>query len=246
MLAYGSLCTEFYDLDKPSAPSAAISFYVDMARTAGGRILEPMCGSGRFLLPLALAGLPIDGVDSSSAMLTACRAHARRAGTDVNLFLQDLASLQLPHRYSMAFIPSGSIGLVVMDDELRKVLSCLRAHLEPGASLLLELTGDNGQADSSAELAPRTVLSHDGCSINYSCVASRSTEAGTITYSGTYTKSHGAHVVDTEVEELVLRLYDTQRVIEELATCGFKASTVKRASDLAFLAESGCTLVEAR
>jgi len=56
MAAYGSLCTEFYDLDKPSAPADALAFYVERARKAGGRVLEPMCGSGRFLLPMSLAG----------------------------------------------------------------------------------------------------------------------------------------------------------------------------------------------
>ena len=54
MSAYGSLCTEFYDLDKPSAPADALAFYVARARKVGGRILEPMCGSGRFLLPMSL------------------------------------------------------------------------------------------------------------------------------------------------------------------------------------------------
>jgi len=119
MSAYGSLCTEFYDLDKPSAPADALAFYVARARKAGGRVLEPMCGSGRFLLPMSLAGLPVDGVDSSAAMIAACRAHARSLGSDVSVFLQELASLELPHRYSLAFIPSGSIGLVTDDEEHR-------------------------------------------------------------------------------------------------------------------------------
>ena len=68
MEAYGSLCTEFYDLDKPAAPAAALAYYLDRARDAQGRILEPMCGSGRFLIPMLRAGLPIDGVDASRAM----------------------------------------------------------------------------------------------------------------------------------------------------------------------------------
>jgi hypothetical protein len=52
MSSYGSLCTEFYDLDKPNAPRDALDFYALKARAAGGRVLEPMCGSGRFLVPM--------------------------------------------------------------------------------------------------------------------------------------------------------------------------------------------------
>ena len=38
---------EFYNLDKPNAPVGALSYYLDRARRTGGRVLEPMCGSGR-------------------------------------------------------------------------------------------------------------------------------------------------------------------------------------------------------
>lgn len=245
MSAYGSLCTQFYDLDKPSAPADSLAFYIARARAAGGRVLEPMCGSGRFLLPMSLAGLPVDGVDSSAAMLAACRAHARRLGSDVSVFLQDLASLELPHRYAMAFVPSGSIGLLTDDDELRRALWRIHAHLEPGGTLLMELFCIDGPSVYPAELKPRTVLCPDGSSITYTCIASRSTTPDTICYSGTYSRHQGAHTVDTEAEELVLRLYDSRRIIAELAACGFKATTVSGASDLAFLAGSGCTLVEA-
>jgi SAM-dependent methyltransferase len=246
MAAYGSLCTEFYDLDKPSAPADALAFYVERARKARGRILEPMCGSGRFLVPMSLAGLPVDGVDSSSAMLAACRTRARSAGIEVSIFLQELASLKLPQRYSMAFIPSGSIGLICEDDELQRALSCLHTHLEPGGILLLELVCDDGQLVSPAELKPRAVLCPDGTSITYTCIASRAKAASTICYSGIYTKRRGAHIVETETEELTLRLCDSQSVRTELARCGFNAVEVSTASDLAFLAGSGCALVEAR
>ena len=246
MSAYGRLCSEFYDLDKPSAPADALAFYVDRAHKAGGRVLEPMCGSGRFLLPMSLAGLPVDGVDSSAAMLAACRAHARRLGLEVSVFLQTLASLELPHRYSMAFIPSGSIGLVTDGEELHKVLSRIRAHLEPGGTLLLELVCDYSQRTHPAELEPLTVLCPDGSSITYSCISTRSTMPDTICYFGTYLRRQGSRDIETESEKLVLRLYDIPRITAELAVCRFETTRVSGASDLAFLAESGCMLVEAR
>ena len=49
---YLNLCTEYYDLDKPEAPTDALQFYLKYADEAHGPILEPMCGTGRFLVLL--------------------------------------------------------------------------------------------------------------------------------------------------------------------------------------------------
>lgn len=46
METYNDLCTKFYEADKPRAPKAALDFYMEYARKANGKILEPMCGSG--------------------------------------------------------------------------------------------------------------------------------------------------------------------------------------------------------
>ncbi|MBK8207742.1 MAG: class I SAM-dependent methyltransferase [Planctomycetes bacterium] len=78
MTAYGDLCTQFYDLDKPQAPELALEWYSQRLQGAG-RVLEPMCGSGRFLVPLVSRGLLVDGVDPSEPMLRACRAKAASA-----------------------------------------------------------------------------------------------------------------------------------------------------------------------
>ena len=40
MSSYGTLCTEFYDLDKSNAPPHALDFYTLRVRAAGGRVLE--------------------------------------------------------------------------------------------------------------------------------------------------------------------------------------------------------------
>jgi hypothetical protein len=53
---YLNLCTEVYDLSKPNPPENAYAFYRDYVMRANGLILEPMCGTGRFLLPLLEEG----------------------------------------------------------------------------------------------------------------------------------------------------------------------------------------------
>ncbi len=47
---YGSLCTEMYEFLHEKAPMDELQFYLSYAEK-GMRILEPLCGSGRFLVP---------------------------------------------------------------------------------------------------------------------------------------------------------------------------------------------------
>ena len=45
---YLSLCSQYYELDKPDAPHDALEFYLKYVKNTDGPILEPMCGTGRF------------------------------------------------------------------------------------------------------------------------------------------------------------------------------------------------------
>lgn len=47
---YGNLCTEMYEILHKDAPLDELSFYLSYAEK-GMNILEPLCGSGRFLIP---------------------------------------------------------------------------------------------------------------------------------------------------------------------------------------------------
>jgi hypothetical protein len=56
---YVNLCTQVYDISKPVPPKDKYAFYLSYVVSANGRILEPMCGTGRFLLPLVVEGFDI-------------------------------------------------------------------------------------------------------------------------------------------------------------------------------------------
>jgi len=71
--AYGKLCTQFYDLHKPQAQEESLQYYISCAKRCFGPILEPMCGSGRYLIPMMEQGFSIQGFDSSPSMLEACK-----------------------------------------------------------------------------------------------------------------------------------------------------------------------------
>jgi len=64
------ICAGFYDADYAAAEREDdAAFYAELARQAGGPVLEMGCGSGRVLLPCARAGAEMVGMDVSAAML---------------------------------------------------------------------------------------------------------------------------------------------------------------------------------
>lgn len=138
MQTYGALATEFYVLDKPEAPPDALDFYLGFAREAGGPIHEPMCGSGRFLLPMLAEGLDVSGSDASPHMLDECRKRAAAQGLRPVLSEQRLESLRCERAPALVFIPSGSFGLLLDDDLVRRSLRRVHDVLAPGGSFLVE------------------------------------------------------------------------------------------------------------
>lgn len=138
MLHYGSLATEFYALDKPEAPPDALDFYLSFAREAAGPIHEPMCGSGRFLLPMLAEGLDVSGSDASPHMLDVCRRRAAELGLAPSLTEQRVESLRCERAPALVFIPSGSFGLLLDDEVVRRSLRQVYELLAPGGSLLVE------------------------------------------------------------------------------------------------------------
>lgn len=82
---YLRLCTQVYDLSKPNPPEDAYAFYRSYALNAKGPILEPMCGTGRFLLPLIDEGFDVQGFDASEHMLEALHGSASFCAKDLRI-----------------------------------------------------------------------------------------------------------------------------------------------------------------
>ena len=139
METYNNLCTQFYELDKPTAPSEALNFYLEFARNANGPIFEPMCGTGRFLIPLLEAGFDIEGSDASSHMLSVCREKCAAKNLKPKLYQQFLQQMSFNTKYALIFIPSGSFGLITDPIEAKNCLRILHDHLLPNGKLVFEI-----------------------------------------------------------------------------------------------------------
>lgn len=103
---YGSLCTEMYEILHKDAPQDELSFYLSYAEK-GMKILEPLCGSGRFLVPFMEKGFDICGMDLSAEMLAKLKEKAPEAKTVQG----DILEYDQEEKFDYIFISSGSVSL---------------------------------------------------------------------------------------------------------------------------------------
>lgn len=112
------------------------SFYVELARTAGGPVLEVACGTGRILIPCLQAGVSIDGIDYSRAMIEALLRKAAALGLHPRVHQADMREFALPDRYALIFIAFNGFVHALTTDEQVKTLQTCRDHLTPGGKLV--------------------------------------------------------------------------------------------------------------
>lgn len=108
--AYLNLCTQFYDLSRPVPPEDAYQFYRAYVKEAKGLILEPMCGSGRFLLPLIEEGFNVHGFDASEHMVTALNTKAQIKNLEPFVWMDFVETLSRPTQYNLILYPLAPLG----------------------------------------------------------------------------------------------------------------------------------------
>jgi SAM-dependent methyltransferase len=221
--SYGDLCTEFYDIDKPGPPPDAFDFYLAEAERAQGAILEPMCGSGRFLLPLLARGFDVTGSDASPDMLAACRARAQRLGLEPALAEQRLDALTSDRRFGLIFIPSGSFCLITDETAALAGLVRVRELLAPNGRFIVEV--ERRERTRCSELSGtwggRWVTRPDGAKIVFSWLPSYVAPTGISSSLQRYDLVRGGRLLAQEFEDFELKLYELSEFRELLTRAGF-------------------------
>lgn len=117
-----------------------VAFWLDVARDAGGPVLELACGTGRILLRLLEAGIDADGVDAYPAMIRRAAEKAAARGRAPRLVVAGMTDFTMPRRYTRVICPfNGFAHAESVDDQIR-TLRCCREHLEPGGALVLHMS----------------------------------------------------------------------------------------------------------
>ncbi len=123
-----------------------VRFWVDLARRAGGPVLELGCGTGRLSLPVARVAPRFVGIDRSAPMLDRLRVRLRRArlGDRAMAVRGDIRALPFRKRcrFRLVMAPYGMLQSLVSDTDLTATLRAAAAVLPRGAMLGVDLVPD--------------------------------------------------------------------------------------------------------
>ena len=132
----------FYDMVY-GAHHEDVEFYAGLAQEMEPPVLELATGTGRISLPIARAGVPIVGVDSSVEMLAVARKKLEKEpGLPLRLVMADMRDFNLidsEDAFGLAIIPNRSfLHLATTEDQI-VCLTNIHAHLREGGLLELNL-----------------------------------------------------------------------------------------------------------
>lgn len=222
MASYRTLCTRFYDLDKPEPPDVGLRFYAPYLKAANGPVIELMCGSGRYMKPFLSAGYDVDGVDASPEMLDACRVRISATWPDANIFLQGIENLDLPRPYELAIVTSGSLSLLTDLPTVARSLKSVFYILRPGATFVGEIQGADPARPSDQSSSTGTVATEDGGEIRLNTTTTYDADTRIETDKTRYRLIKNDKTLQIEDEKLGLRHYEEAEFFQMLADAGFE------------------------
>ena len=115
-----------------------IGYYRELCAARGGAVLELGCGTGRILLPLAAAGIDIEGIDQSDGMLQELQRQAAARGLGVRAALGTLQEFHVTRRFNTILCPYSVVTYLVTEAELARCLQLIRQALLPQGLLVLD------------------------------------------------------------------------------------------------------------
>lgn len=221
MNSYGTLCTRFYDLDKPEAPDVGLRFYLPYLERTTGPALELMCGSGRYMQPFLAAGHDVDGTDASGAMLDACRRRISAKWPNAGIYQQDIDRMKLPRTYGLAVVTSGSFSLLTDLAQVKRALKSVFNLLQPGGSFVGEIQGIDPDEPSRTIEDHRKVSTGNGGEIRLNSINTYDASTGLEHSKTEYLLVENGVAGEIEYEELGLRYYQESEFERLLTGAGF-------------------------
>jgi SAM-dependent methyltransferase len=133
-----TLSAKYYDEAYAADEELAdVPFYLELARSTCGHVLELGCGTGRVLLSIARAGIAIDGVDNSPPMLDRLRRkldlEADHVRERVSVFEGDMRNFRSQRKYPLVIIPFRPLQHMYKVEDQLAALRTATFHLLDGA-----------------------------------------------------------------------------------------------------------------
>jgi len=120
---------------EPDYVARTVDFLAAHAR--GGRALEFGIGTGRVAAPLAARGVPVSGVDLSTAMVS--RLRDKPGGAALEVVIGDFATARVPGTFTLAYLVFNTIMNLTTQDAQVDCFRNAAEHLESGGRFVVEV-----------------------------------------------------------------------------------------------------------
>jgi len=154
-------------------------------------------------------------------MLQACRDKCQGKGLSPVLYQQYLQELNLPRQYGYIFIPACSFGLIIDRQAVTESFRRLYQHLLPGGKLVLEVETPRAPPKELGKWRTRSVTRSDGAEIVFSTLQTYDSQEQVERDSHKYELFKDGSLIETELEDFALRVYERDEFQKLLEATGF-------------------------
>jgi SAM-dependent methyltransferase len=222
---YGELCAKVYESDKSLANGIELDFYLSFVKDKNMKVLEPMCGNGRMLIPFMQKDIAIEGFDVSEEMLKLCREKGEKLNLEPIVFQRKIEEYKSDKKYNLIIIPFGSFSLLP-DRLVNESLQNMKSVLNEDGKLLLTIVTKT----SEVEEFPEWIESNRKDFVNEVIVEYRKVHYDEknklLNIQLKYESVHDDKVEKTEVMDFPIRLYDLKEFEQVLMSNGFHNITI--------------------
>lgn len=215
---YGELCTKVYESGKSIAEGEELAFYLSHV-TEGMKVLEPMCGNGRMLIPFMQRGIDIEGFDISDEMLKVCVVKGNERGMEPRVFHQDMRHFNRQDTYDLIMIPFGSFSLLP-EEIVPLCLRNLKESLRQGGRLLITAIIQQ-EADDCPEWKETNRLQDGKNTIIEYKRMTYDKDSRVLNSKLKYHLIHEGEVIKEELMDFPMRMYGVEECKELLHKSGF-------------------------
>ncbi|WP_145408524.1 class I SAM-dependent methyltransferase [Paenibacillus xylanexedens] len=221
MSYYGELCTRMYEVDKSIAEGRELDFYLSFADREDIRVLEPMCGNGRMLIPFMQRGINIEGFDISEDMLKVCREKGKALNLAPQVYFHKIEEFVAASQYDLIMIPFGSFSLLPTE-LIQPSLVNLRSALREDGCLLLTIMLKGNEIEEIAEWREESQKQLNDERIVLYKKVHYDQEQSTLVTRLKYQLIKDHTIEKTEIMDFPVRLYDIEEFEHLLKANGFQ------------------------
>jgi SAM-dependent methyltransferase len=133
----------------------AVAFLAEVA--GGGRALELGVGTGRIAVPLAAAGVAVEGVDASPRMVAKLRE--KLGGDAIPVTIGDFTTLDgVEGPFDLVYVVFNTLFLLLTQDDQIACFRAVAARLAPGGAFVIEaFVPDLGLFDRGQRVSVRDI-----------------------------------------------------------------------------------------